>query len=78
VAGHSARSVFDFVLLDPRVTIFSLTDKVIVETLKLNTIGEMHDRQIVGTVNLSTTDEETILITKDVNIVSSGLIQTVW
>lgn len=64
---------------DPRIRVVSLDRDVLDETLGLTRIGEMHDRQIVATaLLLERKGHEVVLLTKDSNICSSGLVATKW
>jgi PIN domain nuclease of toxin-antitoxin system len=78
VAGHSSKLVFDVTSSDPRVTIAPMTEGVVLETLGFTGVGEMHDRQIVATARLFGSANDLTLITRDRNIVASGLVPTTW
>jgi PIN domain nuclease of toxin-antitoxin system len=64
---------------DPRIEVYSLTRAVVERCNLLTAISEMHDRQIVATA-LALQDEGhmVIVVTKDLNIIESKLITTVW
>jgi PIN domain nuclease of toxin-antitoxin system len=64
---------------DPRIKIVPLDRDVINETLPLNAIPEMHDRQIVATALFLQRRGHTVaLLTKDTSIVASKLINIIW
>jgi PIN domain nuclease of toxin-antitoxin system len=64
---------------DPRITQVPLDRLLLDFTLTLTAIGEMHDRQIVGTVLLrASAGASAALLTCDSNIVASGLVPIVW
>jgi PIN domain nuclease of toxin-antitoxin system len=64
---------------DPRVTIVALDRAILNKTLTLHAIGEMHDRQIVGTALLLLDQGETVvLLTKDSNVRDAGVVATLW
>jgi hypothetical protein len=47
-------------------------------TVGLTAISEMHDRQIVATALALQEQEETAIITCDLNITNSQLVKTLW
>jgi PIN domain nuclease of toxin-antitoxin system len=64
---------------DPRLDIYPLDQAIVKQTLSLQEITEMHDRQIVATVlSLSAKGESVALLTRDRNITESGLVPIVW
>jgi PIN domain nuclease of toxin-antitoxin system len=64
---------------DPRLVIYSLDKAIIQQTLSLSAITEMHDRQIVATALILTSQGETVtLLTCDQNITASGLVSICW
>jgi PIN domain nuclease of toxin-antitoxin system len=64
---------------DPRITIEPLTRAVLDRSLQLTSIQEIHDRQIVATaLGLSNGGDTVVLLTRDQNITSSGLIPVKW
>ena len=64
---------------DTRLIFVSL-DRVIIErTTTLTVIGEMHDRQIVATaLVLQEAGERVVVLTKDGNITTSGVVPVLW
>jgi len=75
-------SVSDFlqaVDADPRVTVVALDRAIFDKALTLQTIGEMHDRQIVATaLFLQEQGEIVAVLTKDTNIRDAGVVNTIW
>jgi hypothetical protein len=64
---------------DPRVTVIALDRAIFAKTLTLQTIGEMHDRQIVATALFLQDQGETVaVLTKDTNIRDAGVVTTIW
>ena len=64
---------------DSRIQIVPLDRETFDVSLTLTSIGEMHDRQIVAlAVLLQNQGEVVALLTKDSNIVASGLVPIVW
>jgi PIN domain nuclease of toxin-antitoxin system len=64
---------------DPRINVVPLDQSVIERSNGLASIGEMHDRQIVATaLTLQDTGESIALLSKDGNIVASGVVAIVW
>jgi hypothetical protein len=64
---------------DPRITIVPLDRTIIDLSLNLTAITEMHDRLIVATtLSLSSTGDPAVLLTRDANIINSGLVPIVW
>ena len=78
----SIPSVSDFlqaVDADPRVTVIALDRAILDKTLPLQTIGELHDRQIVATAHFLQDHGETVaVLTKDTNIRDAGVVPTIW
>jgi PIN domain nuclease of toxin-antitoxin system len=75
----SVNDLLTVVDADPRIKIVPLDRDVINETLPLNAISEMHDRQIVATsLFLQRRGHTVVLLTKDANIIASKLINIVW
>ena len=75
----SAKNLLDIVNSDPRVTVYSLDIDVITQTLVLPSINEMHDRQIVATaIVIQNKGNPVSLLTRDQNIIASGVISIVW
>jgi PIN domain nuclease of toxin-antitoxin system len=78
----SIPSVSDFlkaVDADPRVTVVALDRTIFTKTLTLQTIGEMHDRQIVATaLFLQDQGESVAILTKDTSIRDAGVVTTIW
>lgn len=75
----SVASLLADVDADPRITIVPLDRAILDRSLTLTTIGEMHDCQIVATaLQIAATGIPVSLLTRDQNIVASGLISTVW
>lgn len=54
--------------------VYPLDEEVILECSHLNKVVEAHDRVIVATAKLLNAK----LITKDANIISSNILETVW
>jgi predicted nucleic acid-binding protein len=64
---------------DPRLSIVPVTRDIIERCSGLSTIAEMHDRQIVATtLLLIEAGEPAALLTRDVNITTSGLVPVIW
>ncbi len=74
--GLSVRELISEIEADARFGIVDLTRQIVERSHELTSISEMHDRQIVATALLL--DEEAVLLTKDANIIESGLLQTLW
>ncbi len=75
----SAQSLLAAVIADPRITIAPLDQAVVIETLNLAAINEMHDRQIVATAIVSQNEgNQVALLSCDKNITASGTIAVVW
>jgi PIN domain nuclease of toxin-antitoxin system len=71
--------LFDAVLNDPRITVYPLNPAVILETLHLDVINEMHDRQIVATaLVIQKQGQNVTLMTCDRNITQSAVINVLW
>lgn len=70
---------WDFLLRSANVTFYLLDLAVLRKSETLSTIPEMHDRQVVATaLVLENANMDVIVITKDPEIVNSGLIKTTW
>jgi PIN domain nuclease of toxin-antitoxin system len=70
---------FHSVTTDPRITIAPLNFAVVERGTRLTANLEMHDRQIVATVLLiSEGGAPATLLTRDANIVASGLVSVIW
>ncbi len=64
---------------DSRITVLPFERMTLDVSLTLKSIGEMHDRQIVASALVMQNRGETVaLLTKDANIVASGLVPVVW
>ena len=64
---------------DPRIKPVTLDRDIVERTLALTGIGEMHDRQIVATtLRLIDAGHSAVLLTKDTNITTSGLVPVLW
>lgn len=64
---------------DPRIQLVPLDRAVIDRSLSLTTVGEMHDRLIVATALLRADAGVSVaVLTRDANIVASGLVTVVW
>ena len=64
---------------DPRIKIVPLDRNIFDISLKLTAVTEMHDRLIVATaLSLNANGEGASLLTCDQNIVTSGLVATLW
>jgi PIN domain nuclease of toxin-antitoxin system len=75
----SAQSLLAAVIADPRIAIAPLDEAVVIETLNLTSINEMHDRQIVATTIVAQTKGNQIsLLTCDKNITASGTVAILW
>ena len=67
------------VVTEQRIRIQPLTLEIIQESLGAGVVKEMHDRLIVATaLHEQKLGHQVSLVTKDTNIVSSGLVSTVW
>ncbi len=75
----SVSSLLADVDADPRLTVVPLDRAVLDLSLKLTTISEMHDRQIVATaLHLSKPGSTVSLLTCDGEITASGFVPIVW
>lgn len=75
----SVNALITAVYQDPRVTIYPLNPTVIDQTLSLNMINEMHDRQIVATaLVLQHQGQDVTLLTCDRNITASNAVSIQW
>lgn len=64
---------------DARISLYSLDRTVIIKSLALTPIAEMHDRQIVATALVLAEQGQTVaLLTKDGNIHDSNLVTCIW
>ena len=64
---------------DSRVMVYPLDRAVIDRSINLETIHEMHDRQIVSTALVLQNQGEIVsVLTCDQNITASGLVPVVW
>ena len=64
---------------DSRIVVRALDRAVIERSNGLSAITEMHDRQIVATALLISDAGELVdLLSKDMNIAASGLVEVVW
>jgi PIN domain nuclease of toxin-antitoxin system len=65
--------------VDPRLVVYPLTYEILLESLALNTIPEMHDRLIAATaVFLGKTGTDVRIVTKDRSIVDAGAVSVIW
>jgi hypothetical protein len=61
------------------VSLYPLDLEVLQETESLTVIPEIHDRQIVATaLVLRDPETETVILTRDEKITSSGVVKTLW
>ncbi len=64
---------------DPRITLYPLDQAVVDRSQSLTMISEMHDRQITATaLVLAEQGEQVTLITRDQNIIASGVVTILW
>ena len=64
---------------DPRILIYPLDRSILDRTLTMQSIPEMHDRQIAATALVLTDEEHTaLLVTKDSVLTDSPDVTTVW
>ena len=64
---------------DRRVTLIPLDRAILDLSLSLAPITEMHDRQIVATaLHLASSGTSVALLTRDANIIASGIVPIVW
>jgi PIN domain nuclease of toxin-antitoxin system len=64
---------------DPRFVVVPLDRTIIEKSTTLLAIGEMHDREIVAVaLDLAGRGEDTVVITRDLNITASGLVHVLW
>ncbi len=64
---------------DSRVTVSPLTREIVERAHALSAISEMHDRQIAATaMALADAGLPVTLLTKDADIVASGIVTTAW
>lgn len=75
----SASALLSDVQADPRIVFAPLDIELVGLSMSLTVLEEMHDRQIVATALRLIHGGETVkLISKDENIMSSGLVPLVW
>ena len=64
---------------DLRILVEPLTSRIVERTQTFPVVLEMHDGQIVATaLSLQDAGDEVVLLTKDADIVASGLVTTLW
>jgi PIN domain nuclease of toxin-antitoxin system len=74
----SADVLLDRIERDRRFEVYPLTKEILKTSLSI-AVPEMHDRLIVATaIYLGTLERGISLVTCDANIISSGLLTTVW
>ncbi|HKV39684.1 MAG TPA: PIN domain-containing protein [Blastocatellia bacterium] len=67
------------VTVEPRIEIYPLTVDILRESLKANTIPEMHDRLITATAMfLQNQGNSVVLVTRDPVIAAANLVSVVW
>lgn len=75
----SSTDLLTDVVTEQRIRVQPLTLEIIQESLSAGVVKEMHDRLIVATALYEQSlGHQVSLVTKDRNIVSSGLVSTVW
>jgi PIN domain nuclease of toxin-antitoxin system len=75
----AVREVLRAVRSDHRLEVEPLDEALVVRSLTLTAVGEMHDRQIVATtLRRIESGEVCALLSCDGNIVASGLVPIVW
>ena len=75
----SSTDLLNDVVTEPRIRVQPLTLEIIQESLSAGLVKEMHDRLIVATALYEQKlGHQVSLVTKDTNIMSSGLVSTVW
>lgn len=75
----SSTDLLNDVVTEQRIRVQPLTLEIIQESLSAGVVKEMHDRLIVATALYEQKmGHQVSLVTKDTNIVSSGLVSTVW
>lgn len=75
----SVTDLLNAINADPRIVIYPLDKNVVEQSLNLSVIAEMHDRLIVATaVILKNQGEKIALLSCDLNITDSGLLDIVW
>jgi PIN domain nuclease of toxin-antitoxin system len=75
----SSTAILTDVLGDSRIRIYPLDSTIIEQTITLNAIDEMHDRQIVATaIVLQNQGQPVMLISCDRTITASNLIPILW
>lgn len=68
-----------FIDNDPRITVVPMDRQIVERSLTLDSVGEMHDRQIVATaLQLAREGGDVVLITRDENITAAAVITTLW
>lgn len=75
----SARQLLEDIRSEARLSIYPLTDQIVIRTLSLANIREMHDRQIVATaLHLQSSGYPIALLTRDENITAAGVVPVLW
>ncbi len=75
----SVQSLFGDVQADARFEIYPLTADIVARSFSVTAIPELHDRLIVGTaLHLLALGRQVALITRDAEILRSGLVPVVW
>ncbi len=75
----SSADLLHDVIAEQRIRVQPLTLEIIQESLSAGVVNEMHDRLIVATALCEQKlGHQVSLVTKDANIVASGLVSTVW
>lgn len=75
----TASDVLAAIDADPRISVYPMTRDIVAEAHALSAIAEMHDRQIAATANgVSQSASSVALLTKDEDIIGSGLVPTLW
>lgn len=79
VANYSAQAIYNAVAADTRISVHPLDSFTVLKTIDLAGIREMHDRQIVATaLTLAENHDTVVVLSRDGNIQSSGLVTTDW
>ena len=64
---------------DPRFVVYPLDRAVVERSQSLTVINEMHDRQIMATaLVLADAGEAVVVLTRDANMIASGLVPVLW
>jgi PIN domain nuclease of toxin-antitoxin system len=75
----SASDLLNAVNVDSRIVIYPVDATIVEQSLNLSVITEMHDRLIVATaIVLEKQGYKLGLLTCDLNITSSGLLNLIW